>query len=97
MFKGFTLQKHWLDDFYDSLFWNDGNLKESFKILKIIKILFSWNSPSRGWVFNKISIKSVLAVENLSMESVVAQCQVCDGIKALDGIENIEIMQAILE
>ena len=62
------------------------------EVLKIVKILSHRNAQ----IGSGFSVNSGLLVENLPKESLVAQCQVYDGIIAV-GIENLEITQLILQ
>ena len=58
----------------------------------IVKILFHENAQ----IESGFSVNLDLLVENLPKESLVAQCQVYNGIRTV-GIENVEITQLILQ
>ena len=60
--------------------------------MNIVKILFHENAQ----IGSGFSVNLDLFVENLPKESLVAQCQVYDGIRTV-GIGNIEIAQLILQ
>ena len=61
----------------------------SFEIVKIL-------SHENAQIESGFSVNLDLPVENLPKESLVAQCQVYDGIRTV-GIENVEITQLILQ
>ena len=58
----------------------------------MVKILFHKNAQ----IGSGFSVNLDLLVENLPKESLVARCQVYDGIRTV-GIGNIEITQLILQ
>jgi len=63
-----------------------------FKVVPLLLVLSCGQaSVERGFSVNKEH-----EVENLSNQSCVAQCLVCDHVKAVDGVLNVPITQALL-
>jgi len=82
-------------DRLDELFSTHMNTEPYQRLFKVVPLLLVL-SRGQASVERGFSVNKELEVENLSNQSHVAQRLVCDHVKAVDGILNVPITQALL-
>ena len=90
-FSNFNLSTDRLDELF-STHMNTEPYQRLFKVVQLLLVL----SHGQASVERGFSVNKELEVENLSNQSLVAQRLVCDHVKAVDGILNVPITQALL-
>ena len=90
-FSNFNLSTDRLDELL-STHMNTEPYQRLFKVVQLLLFL----SHGQASVERGFSVNKELKVENLSNQSLLAQRLVCDNVKAVDGMLNVPITQALL-
>lgn len=90
-FSTFNRSADRLDDFYTRHIGENCDFKDLFSVVKLVLIL----SHGNAFVESGFSVNDDLLVSNLHEESIIAQRQVFDSVKAAGGHLNVQITQQL--
>ena len=91
-FKSFSMESNRVDTFYFDRLANEADLKELWKVVKLLLIL----SHGQATVERGFSSNKEVMVENIAQHSLVAQRVICDHVRSVGGVLNVAFSKELL-